>query len=61
MGKKLIRNDFAGRTQFIDGAAKIEGVPEIDGSDGEIEARSGRARRRLDRALHFCDQLLALS
>ena len=43
MGKQLIRNDFAARTQFVDGAAEIEGVPENDGGDGEIEARGAIA------------------
>ena len=43
MGKKLIRNDFAARTQFVDGAAEIEGVPENDGGDDEIEARGAIA------------------
>ncbi len=38
VGEKLVGNDFAARTQFVDGAGEIDGVPENDGGDGEIEA-----------------------
>ena len=37
MGEKLIRDDFATRAQFVDGATEIDGIPEDDGGDGEIE------------------------
>ena len=38
VGEKLVGNDFAARAQLVDGAAEIDGVPENDGGDGEIEA-----------------------
>jgi hypothetical protein len=38
VGDKLVRDDFAARAQFVGGAAEIDGVPEDDGGDGEIEA-----------------------
>ena len=38
MGEKLVGNVFAARAQLIDGAAEIDGVPEDDGGDGEVEA-----------------------
>ena len=34
---------FAARAYLIDGAAKIDGVPEDDGGDAEIETRSAIA------------------
>src|SRR5271165_6119148 len=37
VGEKLVGDDFAARAQLIDGAAEIDGVPEDDGGDGEIE------------------------
>ena len=39
MSEKLVWDDFSARTQLIDGAAEINGVPKDDGGDGEIEAR----------------------
>jgi hypothetical protein len=39
MSKQGIADDLALRTQLIDGAPKIDGIPEDDGRDGEIEAR----------------------
>jgi hypothetical protein len=38
MREQLVRDDFAARAQFADGASEIDGVPEHDGGDGEIEA-----------------------
>ena len=35
---ELVWNDFAAGAQLVDGAAEIDGVPEDDGGDGEIEA-----------------------
>src|SRR5271157_1016838 len=43
VGEKLVRNDFAARAQLVDGAAEIDGIPENDGGDGEIEAGSAVA------------------
>ena len=43
VGEKLIGNGFAARAQLADGAAEIDGVPEDDGGDGEIEAGSAIA------------------
>ena len=39
MSKQGIADDLALRARLIDGAPKIDGIPEDDGCDGEIEAR----------------------
>ena len=38
MREQFVRDDFAARAQLADCAAEIDGVPEDDGGDGEIEA-----------------------
>lgn len=38
MREKIIRDNFAARAQFVDGAAEINRVPEDDCGDGEVEA-----------------------
>ena len=38
MGEKLVGNNFTSQTQLVDGATEIDGVPEDNGGDGEIEA-----------------------
>ena len=38
VGDELIGDGFAAGTQLVDGASEIDGVPEDDGGDGEIEA-----------------------
>ena len=43
MSEEFVGKDFAARAQFVDGAAEIDGVPEDDGGDGEIEAGSAVA------------------
>ena len=40
MGKQIIADNLALGAQFGDGATEIDGVPEDDSGDGEIEARS---------------------
>jgi hypothetical protein len=40
MREQIIAEHFTLRTQFIDRAAEIDGVPEDYGRDGEIETES---------------------
>ena len=37
MSEKLVWDDFSARTQLIDGATEIDGIPEDDGGDREVE------------------------
>jgi hypothetical protein len=43
MGEKIVGDGFAARAQLIDGAAEVDGVPEDDRSDREVEARGAVA------------------
>ena len=40
MGKQLIADDLAAGTQLVNGAPEIDGVPEDDSRDGQIEPGS---------------------
>ena len=40
MSNKIIGNSLAARTQFVDDATEIEGIPEDHGGDGKVEAGS---------------------
>ena len=43
MGEKLVGDGFTARAQLVDGAPEIDGVPEDDRGDCEIEAGSAVA------------------
>ena len=38
MGEQLVRQRFALSTELCNGAAEVDGVPEDDGHDREVEA-----------------------
>ena len=40
MSNKIIGNSLAARTQFVDDATEIDGIPEDHGGDGKVEAGS---------------------